>query len=131
MMQAAAVIVLAVAAFVAGRLDRSTGATTQRPQFLVLLYEDASYRDERPVGEIVAEYGAWADSLRGAHSLVLGEKLSTDRVQLATTTGATSVMQHPTGLFIISAQSLEAATGIARTSPHLKYGGTVLVHRIE
>jgi hypothetical protein len=119
-----------VIAFVAGRFQIS-GARPGGPEFLILLYEDSMYRDERPVREIVAEYGGWADSLRRVESLVIGEKLSTDRVQLATTAGSAGVMQHPTGLFIVRAASLEAATGIARSSPHLKYGGTVLVHRID
>lgn len=120
------------AAFAAGRFDGSAGSrTTPHPQFLLLLYEDSLYRDDRPVGEVVAEYGAWADSLRGEQALLNGEKLSTERVELGTTVGASSVRQHPTGLFIVHAPSLEAATILARSSPHLRYGGTVVVHRIE
>jgi hypothetical protein len=129
-MRGAALVAVVAIAFVAGRFQSST-ARPAGPEFLILLYEDSSYRDDRPVREIVAEYGGWADSLRRTESLVVGEKLSTDRVQVATTVGSGGVMQHPTGLFIVRAASLEAATGIARSSPHLKYGGTVLVHRID
>lgn len=123
-------VTLVVVAFGAGRWQRSSATTDSGPNFLLLLYEDSTYRDDRPVREIVAEYGGWADSLRRERRLVAGEKLGDVNVQLPPRAAATST-EHPTGLFIVRASDLVSATVLAQTSPHLRYGGRVVVHPID
>ena len=118
-----------VASFMAGRLQRLPAAPADsRPAFLLLLYEDAGYRDDRPLREIVAEHGAWADSLRRAGALVVAEKLSDTHVTLPEVKVAGSgPHQVPTGLFIVRARNVDDATALAESSPHLRYGGRILL----
>ena len=126
--QGAIAVLLLAAAFSAGRVQRST-ATDARPQFLLLLYEDSTYRDDRPIREIVAEYAGWADSLRQERALVLAEKLGVQHAELPERVGQGEVV--PTGLFIVRANDLSAARTIAGTSPHVRQGGRIVVHAID
>jgi hypothetical protein len=109
----------------------------QRPAFVLLLYEDAGFSTTRPEGELVAEYGAWAAGLDRDGHLVLGEKLADASLVLETGgMSAASGIERPaagrlTGLFVIRASDQEAALGIARTCPHLRYGGRVVVRPVE
>lgn len=100
------------------------------PQFLLLLYEDSAYRDDRPIREIVAEYAGWADSLRQERALVLGEKLGVESAELPAGRGQ-AVAGLPTGLFIVRASDLASARSIASTSPHIRQGGRIVVHAID
>jgi hypothetical protein len=129
MIQGATAAVVLAAAFSAGQMQRST-ATDPRPQFLLLLYEDSTYRDDRPIREIVAEYAGWADSLRQEHRLVLGEKLGREHSQLPERANQ-PVEGLPTGLFIVHANDLASARTIAGTSPHIRQGGRIVVHAID
>ena len=129
-LRAAALILAIAGAFWMGSQQRSAAvAEDPRPQFLVLLYEDSTYRDDRPVREIVAEYAGWADSLRRDRALVLGEKLGNGHNEIPAL--ATRDIDHPTGLFIVRARDLQQATALAQTSPHVRYGGHLVVHAID
>lgn len=124
------VLAATVAAFLAGRAQRIGEATpTSGSTFLLLLYEGGGYRDDRPVREIVAEYSRWADSLRRDGSLVLGEKLSDAHAVLPMATSGPA--DTPTGLFIVRAPGIREATNLAESSPHLRYGGRILLRPIE
>lgn len=115
-----------------------TSTTASAAQYALFLYEDASYRQAEAgrEDERVAEYTAWAHELAAAGNLVAGEKLAEDGDLLepdgtrealvpAATQGAL------TGYFVISANDLDHARSIAATCPHLRYGGTVSLRRIE
>ena len=128
-LRAAVLVIVAGAAFVVGRARRELERPDSLPQFLMLLYEDSAYRDDRPVREIVAEYASWADSLRQQQALVLGEKLDDARAELPLP--AAPRTQSPTGMFILRASSLQHATTLAASSPHLRYGGRVVIHQID
>lgn len=120
-----------VLGFVAGRANVSSPGGDAR--YLLLLYEDSRYRDDRPVAEIVGEYARWADSLRRRGALVLGEKLASATVTLHRE-GATESTGDPglaTGFFIVRAESDGQARAIAETSPHLRYGGRIELRAIE
>ena len=121
--------VLLAAAFAAGQRQRLTAADA-RPQFLLLLYEDSAYRDDRPIRDIVAEYAGWADSLRQERALVLAEKLGLERAELPDRASQTAA-GLPTGLFIVRANDLASARTIAGTSPHIRQGGRIAVHAID
>lgn len=130
-LRSGALLVLVAAAFLAGRMQRGP-ATGAGPEFLLLLYEDSVYRDDRPVREIVAEYAVWADSLRHNDALVLGEKLGRSFTELPAPMRADQVGSAlPTGLFIVRANDLTGAATIAGTSPHLRFGGRIVVHSID
>ncbi len=109
-----------IAGFLLGRVERASASDV--PRYLLLLYEDGTYRDDRPMSQIVAEYARWADSLRRVDVLELGEKLA-DHPRRDPVS--------PTGFFIIRASDPNAAREIAHSSPHVKHGGGVVVHPIE
>ena len=121
--------ILLAAAFSAGQRQPSAPSDA-RPRFLLLLYEDSAYRDERPIGEIVAEYAGWADSLRQERALVLAEKLGLEHAELPDRAGQPTA-GLPTGLFIVRANDLVSARTIAGTSPHIRQGGRIAVHAID
>lgn len=129
-MRAAFGLSVVALSFVAGRLQRQTTAVDARPEFLLLLYEDSTYRDDRHTAEKVAEYSAWADSLGKERALVLGEKLGLKQVQLPERDGRADT-NAPTGLFIVRAVDLPSAREIAGSSPHLRHGGRIVVHEID
>jgi hypothetical protein len=111
------------------------------PRYLLLLNEDASYDSSKVPGQAdrVGEYQAWAASLGERGKLAGGEKLKDEGTVLhRTSMRAVSPSELPAGkpgglagYFIISAADAREALEIAKSCPHLKYGGTVVVRPIE
>jgi hypothetical protein len=77
----------------------------------------------------VAEYAAWAGELAQAGRFVEGEKLDDTLHRLGEP--ASVGEEVVAGFFVIEAGSLQEALRIARTTPHLRHGGSVEVRRIE
>lgn len=133
---AAAVVLLAVATgFAGGRLTAPTpvapGAGPDR--YLITLHEDAAF-NAPPVEQSVAEYGAWGEDLARRGQLVGAEKLVEVRPVVLSAGSETAWPEAEplmTGFFMVRASSEEEALAIARTMPHLKYGGSVTVHPVE
>lgn len=130
---ALALVAMLVLAFLSGRATRGVGMESEGSQYLLLLYEGAEYRDDRPMQETVAEYSRWADSLRERRLLTRAHKL--DDPTLALLQGrahesSTITSSDPTGFFIVRADSRDSAAAIAQTSPHLKYGGKIVLRRL-
>jgi hypothetical protein len=137
---AAAGILLALGIFAGSYGARTDSGATQdsRPQFALLLYEDASYQTAPPDGQQarVAEYAGWARRLAGEGKLVDAGKLSDAGHLLAGTDGSTAVVPRApegvlAGYFVIRARDRDEAERIARECPHLKYGGTISLREIE
>lgn len=134
---AAAVVLFVGGALVGGR--RSVAAADPRPRFALFLYEDAAFRPTVSHRALVAEYSAWADSLRRLNALVMGEELDQEDAAVLVRSGS-AVTVSPgdvetaagslTGLFIVRAASGEEAFALARQCPHLKYGGRVALRRL-
>ena len=113
--------------FLAGRMQPHADSPGQ---YVLLLFEGDGYRDDRPMREIVAEYGAWADSLDRAGSLVLASRLSQERARVSSSSTLAAPEGDdaaPTGMFIVRALNLDSAAAIARTSPHVRQGGEIVV----
>jgi hypothetical protein len=143
-----------LAAFFAGVSisDRGAGSEDALPEtvgppgperWLLLLYEDAAYRapaTPEESAERIAEYVAWVEDLREQGVAVDGEELAGPvesemldgrRGAIETGPGAPSgPVGTVAGYFVVEAPDREAAIAIARTSPHLAHGGTVVVRRI-
>lgn len=126
--------VAAALVFIGARLDSWTEAGADgSPRFLLLLYEGESFQSDE---SHVREYAAWAGSLHERGALVVAEKLG-DKVEAlgdVETLGdveSEAPSMLPTGFFLIRAESLRRAVEIARGSPHLRYGGWVVVKPIE
>ena len=126
-LQIAAGLVLLLGGLWWGR--RTSAGNPTAPRFALLLLEDSTFQGATAVGHdsLVAEYSAWAGQLAGSGSLVLGEELEPASYPLGPATAATD---RVTGLFVIAEENLEGALRIARTCPHLRYGGGIVVRPI-
>lgn len=103
-------------------------------QFVLLLYQ--SPQEVTLAADVealrVEEYVGWARRLRAAGRDVSGEKLEEQRSMLQPPAGFAVDAGSPLidGFFIISAGTLDEALGVARTCPHLKYGGAIEVRPV-
>jgi hypothetical protein len=78
-----------------------------------------------------SEYGAWARSLALRGISVSGEEL-TDHAAIVTHDPDATFpdLAAVGGYFLIEASDDAAAAALARTCPHVKYGGSVIVRRV-
>jgi hypothetical protein len=130
---AAAAGVLLFASGAAFGRHTSIAPNDSRPSFVLLLYEDSAFRARGTA--TVAEYLAWSDSLRRVGVFITGEKLDDQAAVLARAgdgeTGASPGLGSIAGLFIVRANDLESALALARTCPHVRHGGSVVVRPVE
>jgi hypothetical protein len=142
-------IVLALAAsvllFAGGlALGRFGGGTAPappdgRPRFALFLYEGPEYDQPAPgaMDQRIEEYVAWASAERSDGAVEGGEKLKDgDEVAIEPDGSAGSVPSSPgearlAGYFLIRAADQRTALEIARTCPHVRYGGRIVVREIE
>jgi hypothetical protein len=131
---AAAALVLFASGFAAGRV--ATEAPTPDAgtnQYALLLYEGADYQESQSGGmaDRVAEYRAWARELSQRGMRVSGERLERGGIELqppgAVARSAADGVQRISGFFIITAPSRAEAERVAKTCPHLRHGGRVVV----
>ena len=116
--------------------SRGQPGDVEGQRFALLLFQSPLEHATPPDVEAsrVAEYIAWARSLEEKGRHVTGEKLE-DLGRLLTPGTAGAIEGDPTGVlvngfFIVTAGNLEEALGVARTCPHLKYGGAIEVRPI-
>lgn len=114
---------------------RAPGGPATSERYLLLLYEDDAYRAPATPEEQtarVAEYSAWADDLRERGIDVEGEELAplAESEWLGGRESGVEAAGTLTGYFLVAAPDAAAAVAIARTTPHLKHGGTVVVRRV-
>lgn len=127
-----------------GRSDPAAGVAQQAPapggeRFLLLLHGPASRGGPSPDAAaqraVVEEYRAWAERLRSAGQLVSAEKLADEPLRMVARDSSyvppRFTAEEVGGYFLIQVVDSATAYRVARESPHLKYGGTVQVRRIE
>ena len=128
---------LAIARFDAG--PRAAPPVDGRSRYALFLYEGADYRPAKPGqgADRVREYVTWARADRAEGAVEGGEKL-TDGADIAIgSDGATEVVaprpgtSRLAGYFLIRAADRAAAVAIARTCPHLRYGGSAMLREID
>ncbi|RKG65582.1 transcription initiation protein [Corallococcus sp. CA054B] len=112
-------------------------------RYLMLLHENPAHFAAMSPAElqaIVEEYARWSDGLLQEGRLLQGEKLCDEGGRRLTQQGGqvlvsdgpyAEVKDVVGGLFILSADSYDAAVALARTCPHLRYGGEVELRAIE
>jgi hypothetical protein len=110
---------------------------------MLLLHEqpsDFSQYSPEEIEAVIAEYIAWRHKIEADGHYVGGEKLSDEGgKRLSMTDGALRVTDGPYteakevigGYFTISAADYDEAAQIAGDCPHLKYGGTIELRRVE
>lgn len=130
----------------AGRSDVDAGlpaAVAAPGRYLLLLYEDESYQAPATSAEgeaRAAEYSAWAAAVRAESIPIEGEELSPAASALMLDGSGDGIVQTDgapagtagilAGYFVIEAPDAGAAIAIARTIPHLTYGGKVVVRAV-
>ena len=136
---AIAVVSIVVGLAVGQRMDGEAGPAMAEGEneYIMLLYEDASYQAPEP-GQMearIGEYSAWAREVAATGNYVGGKKLTNDSVLLMPDGTRRDVI--PTaeqgaleGYFVITASTLDEAASVAKSCPHLLYGGTVSLRRI-
>ncbi|MGI8843398.1 MAG: YciI family protein [Gemmatimonadaceae bacterium] len=136
---AAAAVALFAAGYLTGESGRDDLAEPDGAgRYALFLYEDSAFDTSRPEMELVAEYSAWAAALRERGRLETGEQLASAEILLERQADSIVVGERGpaaeagalTGLFVIRAASESEALSIARTCPHLKYGGRIAVRAI-
>ena len=130
-LQAAAAVLLFVSGVAIGRTTASTFPADDHsgPRFLLLLHGGPSATSDREEAALVDEYRGWAVGLRQSGRFVSGERL-TDVAAIAPTASLPDV-EDLRGFFIISATGLDEALAMARTCPHARRGGHVVVRPIH
>jgi hypothetical protein len=119
----------------------ATPAVAAGQKYALFLFEDANYQTpaEGQMMDRVREYGGWARGLAESGRFVDGEKLGDDgrycRMENGTLTAAGPQSDARrgalTGYFVIGAASLDEAQELAKSCPHLKYGGTLEIRLLE
>ena len=131
----AASLLIFVAGAVAGRYvlpDRVVApqAAPAQPRYLLLLAGDVT---PSPDGSTRAEeYGNWANSLAARGISVSGEELGAHSEVVSNAKGsAFPDLVTVGGYFLIEANDDASAAALARTCPHIKYGGSIIVRRVQ
>jgi hypothetical protein len=116
-------------------------ATTEPAQFMLMLRSSVDGPADQSPEELarVKEYSAWARKIRDAGFLVDGEKLTSETKVVELVNGKSVVSgdhldpneKSIGGYFLIRAGDYQQAIAIARDCPHLKYGGTIEIRRID
>lgn len=112
------------------------------PEFLLVLRAAPEQSQSSSADEelrLVKEYSAWAREIRQEGLLIGGEKLKQETRFLRAADSLTSTSEEQNepggkaieGYFLILAKDYEHAMTIARTCPHLKYGGSIEVRQID
>jgi hypothetical protein len=111
--------------------NSTEGSAGDSPRFAMFLLEDSTFSGMSSVGHdsLVAEYSAWAGQLAASGNLVLGEELGNSSMTLGPSDGRQTA--QITGFFVLSAANPEAALALARTCPHLRYGGSIVLRPIQ
>lgn len=112
-------------------------STEGQPQFMLLIAEDSRYTPPADSAEArarIAEYTDWAGRLAGGGHLVSAGELAYSGTDVRSGGTSPSVVDRHagavSGYFLVRAVSLAEAEDLAAESPHLKYGGTVVVRPI-
>jgi hypothetical protein len=137
-MRVAAAIAAGVALFAAGtlaqRLSSERSVTTdQSPRFALLLYGGSEEGGEAAELARVNEYRNWARRIAERGRYIAGEKLDTlalDVTPSVATGGPTRSPDALAGFFIIGAANAAEAEAFARSCPHLRHGGRIVVRPI-
>ncbi len=122
-----------------GLLAPPAPAAVAEKEFVLLLAEPQNLRTDKPTAALVAEYRAWAMELAEQGKLARAAKLAWEGRRLASPEPAVVVetteprpnLAGTTGFFVVRARDLDEALAIARTCPHLAYGGELSVRPVE
>lgn len=118
-------------ALLSNAMTRTAGRPATRPGQYVLLLLGNTQGDTGAVHVArEREYGRWAASLANGARWVGGHELGDVVDDIGVKPNGVPAIDHLAGYFVIDAPSREIAAEVARTCPHVKYGGRVVVMAI-
>ena len=134
---AAAILLIATGVGIGRRSAKP--AADARPSYILLLYEGRDFRLGPSVAAAEAEYDAWADSVRNGGAGVMGRALvhtahllrNTPQGVRVESVDAASPEGMIDGFFIIRVTGEAEAVAIARSHPHLRHGGWIVLRPIK
>jgi len=136
---AAAILLFATGVWIGRR--SVTPVTDTRPSYMLLLYEGSDFRVGPSLAAAEAEYNAWADSLEAGGVGVMGRALIHTAQLLHNTPQGVRVESEVEdaanpqgtmdGFFIIRVTDEAEAVAIARSHPHLRHGGWIVLRPIK
>jgi hypothetical protein len=138
--RATAMIAAAVTLFAAGALtarawpERGAATPDPEPRFALLLYGGSEEGGAAAEAARVDEYRRWAVGLAQRGHYVAGEKLGVDANELTSTAATRMAAPGPeslAGFFVVGASNASEAETIARSCPHLRHGGRIVIRPIE
>jgi hypothetical protein len=129
----------AAAGLAAGWLLHGSTTATPSPRAeagLYLLVVHGESGEARPAAERVEAHRAWARELAASGRLVTAKKLASSGSVLDGGSTAPSRpleldASSPSGFFLVRASSLAEAERLARSSPHVRWGGRLTVRPID
>ena len=131
-LHAAAIALVAFAAGILGsELSRGLLSPPPEPRYALLLYGGSEPAAGPEHAARVEEYGRWASGLKEGARFVSGHELGATIADIGAPGAQTESAGAVGGFFLIDASSDATATRIARGCPHLKYGGRVIIRKIE
>jgi hypothetical protein len=136
--RAAVAIAAGIALFAAGTLAQRWSseravATEQSPRFALLLYGGSDEGGEAAELARVNEYREWARRIAERGRYIAGEKLDTVALDVTPTNasrGTPRGSEALAGFFIVGAANAAEAEAVARSCPHLRHGGRIVVRPI-
>lgn len=105
-------------------VEKSGEAAAAGRSYMLALYATPSYRLAANDRSRAEEYARWAREHASGRAVITGgEELDPKSLVL----GPRPTDQALAGYFLVSAKSREDAVALARSSPHLRHGGTVVL----
>ena len=112
-------------------------ATQSGRQWLLLLYSDGAFEEPGEEAARRADVASWPRELAARGALVDGRELVDETLLLGgcgdvlvTSASARAGQRILRGYYILRAPTLEKAIEMAKTSPHLSYGGIITLSEI-
>jgi hypothetical protein len=99
-----------------------------QPRFMLLLSGAAPVADDNARAR---EYGAWASAESKKGRYITGERLADEALLIERDRPSSRVPAEVQGFFVVSAAALEEAAAVARSSPHVRDGGRIVVRPID
>ena len=130
--QLAASVLLLLAGAATGRMlpprDAPSASTQVPARYLLLLADDVEPAPDG--GTRGGEYAEWARDLSARGIAVDGEELGEQSALVGSKGARFAELASVGGYFLIEADSDAAAAALARTCPHVKYGGSVIIRKV-
>lgn len=132
-LMAAAAAALFIAGVATGRIYGASASFDAQapsgPMFALLLYGEPTLDARTGEAQVVDEYRRWAVGLREQGRYINGERLGDAVRSIGVPAASPAALMR--GFFIVSARDLDEALDIARSCPHVRRGGSIVVRPLD